>query len=138
MSTLEWVLIGIGTAFLVVVLLIWLAWRYLSGNARRVMERIGRLSFRAKLRLAGSLFTDERMPPILRVLVAALTLYLALPIDLIPDFIPVLGQVDDIVVGVVAVSLLTRFLPSGLIEDMVRLQEIEDAAISVESERNRT
>src|SRR5438067_1700157 len=45
--------------------------------------------------LFGRLIRDPRVPRRSKLLVAALIPYLALPFDLIPDFIPVVGQLDD-------------------------------------------
>jgi len=47
------------------------------------------------LRLLKRLTTDRTLPTGGRVRVALLFIYLAIPIDLIPDFIPVLGYADD-------------------------------------------
>lgn len=49
----------------------------------------------AVLRLAAS---DPRVPRRAKWLAGAAIAYLASPIDLIPDFIPVLGQLDDLVI----------------------------------------
>ena len=45
--------------------------------------------------LFGRLLRDGRLPRRHKLLVALLIPYLAMPIDLIPDFIPVAGQLDD-------------------------------------------
>ena len=47
--------------------------------------------------LFSRLLRDERLPRRHKLLVGALVPYLALPFDLIPDFIPVVGQLDDAV-----------------------------------------
>jgi uncharacterized membrane protein YkvA (DUF1232 family) len=61
------------------------------------------------LRLVKRLASDPRMPRGVRVRLVLLLAYLALPIDLIPDFIPVLGYADDaIVVAVVLRSVVRR------------------------------
>lgn len=44
------------------------------------------------------LLADPRVPRRQKLLVGALTGYLAMPIDLVPDFIPVAGQLDDAIV----------------------------------------
>jgi uncharacterized membrane protein YkvA (DUF1232 family) len=60
--------------------------------------------------LASRLLADERVPRRRKLLLAALVGYLALPFDLVPDFIPVAGQLDDVVI---VVLVLRRFLRSG-------------------------
>lgn len=55
---------------------------------------------------------DPRVPPSHRALVAILIAYLASPIDLVPDFIPVAGQLDDaILVALMLRSILKRSSP---------------------------
>jgi hypothetical protein len=66
--------------------------------------------------LIGRLISDPRVPRRRKLLLAGLVGYLALPFDLVPDFIPVAGQLDDaLVVGLV----LRRFLRSDG-EELVR------------------
>ena len=48
--------------------------------------------------LVGRLVRDPRVPPRRKALLFALAGYLVLPFDLVPDFIPVAGQLDDAVV----------------------------------------
>jgi uncharacterized membrane protein YkvA (DUF1232 family) len=55
-------------------------------------------------RLAG----DPRIPRRRKFLLPLLAAYLASPIDLIPDFIPVLGQLDDAVVVALALRSMVR------------------------------
>ena len=100
----------------------WLA-RSLDVEARGLAKRIGRLPWRAKARLAWALLRDRRVPIWVRAIIPALVLYLALPIDIIPDFIPVLGHLDDILVVLLAVGALVRFTPSTVLEDQLRRLE---------------
>ncbi|MEW2506902.1 YkvA family protein [Amycolatopsis sp. CA-161197] len=61
------------------------------------------------LRLIHRLAGDRNLPRGVRVRLGLLLVYLALPIDLIPDFIPVLGYADDaIVVTLVLRSVVRR------------------------------
>lgn len=60
--------------------------------------------------LVSRLIADRRVPPRRKLLLAALVGYLALPFDLVPDFIPVAGQLDDVLV---VALVLRRFLRSG-------------------------
>jgi uncharacterized membrane protein YkvA (DUF1232 family) len=61
------------------------------------------------LRLIRRLAADKTMPPGVRLRLALLLVYLAIPIDLIPDFIPVLGYADDaIIITAVLRSVVRR------------------------------
>lgn len=56
----------------------------------------------------------RRAPLHVKLLTVLGLLYLVSPIDLIPDFIPVLGQADDIIVAGLLLKLLTKYLPDEL------------------------
>jgi uncharacterized membrane protein YkvA (DUF1232 family) len=66
--------------------------------------------------LAKRLLRDPRVPRRRKLLLGAVVGYLALPFDLVPDFIPVAGQVDDAVV----VALGLRALLRGSGDELVR------------------
>ncbi len=58
------------------------------------------------LRLLGGLLTDRRVAPIDKLLVGAAIAYILMPLDFIPDFIPFLGEVDDVFLLVTALQRL--------------------------------
>ena len=60
------------------------------------------------LRLLKRLTTDRTLPTGVRVRVALLFVYLAIPIDIIPDFIPVLGYADDAIIAVFVLRSVCR------------------------------
>ena len=60
--------------------------------------------------LVSRLLADQRVPRRRKLLLAALIGYLALPFDLVPDFIPVAGQLDDVLI---VALVLRRFLRAG-------------------------
>ena len=62
--------------------------------------------------LFSRLLKDERLPRRDKLLVAALVPYLAMPFDLIPDFVPVVGQLDDAVLVALVLRRLVRTSPS--------------------------
>ena len=59
--------------------------------------------------LVRRLTFDARVPLLLKALVPMALLYAVLPIGLIPDFLPVVGYLDDIVVLVLAAWILVTF-----------------------------
>ncbi|WP_084955619.1 YkvA family protein [Thermoactinospora rubra] len=60
------------------------------------------------LRLVRRLAADRDLPGGVRVRLALLLAYLAVPIDLVPDFIPVLGYADDVIVVTVVLRSVVR------------------------------
>lgn len=60
------------------------------------------------VRLLKNLTTDSTLPRGVRVRLGLLMAYLALPIDLIPDFIPILGYADDAIVVVAVLRSVVR------------------------------
>ena len=67
--------------------------------------------------LLHRLLGDARMPRRYRLVVVGLLGYLVLPFDVIPDFIPVAGQLDDAVVVALALRAILRAGAPGLIEE---------------------
>ncbi len=66
---------------------------------------------RDQLRLGWRLLRDDRVPALKFALPAFLGLYLASPIDLIPDFLFGLGQMDDLGVVIAGVLLIANAIP---------------------------
>ena len=60
---------------------------------------------------------DRRTPWYARVFGLLVTAYAFSPIDLIPDFIPILGLVDDAVIVPLGLWLFVKMLPAGLYEE---------------------
>jgi len=60
---------------------------------------------------------DPRVPWYATLLAAAVAAYALSPIDLIPDFIPVLGYLDDVIIVPAGILLTVRLIPGGLMEE---------------------
>ncbi|MDO9354793.1 MAG: DUF1232 domain-containing protein [Solirubrobacteraceae bacterium] len=60
------------------------------------------------LRLLRNLATDRTLPRGVRIRLGLLIAYLAMPIDLIPDFIPVLGYADDLIIAALTLRSVAR------------------------------
>ena len=58
--------------------------------------------------LCRRLLADTRVPRRHKALLAGLLGYLASPLDLIPDFIPVIGQLDDVLIAAVVLGTVRR------------------------------
>lgn len=69
------------------------------------------------LRLLKRLATDPAAPRGVRIRVAALLVYLALPFDLIPDFIPVIGYADDAVIVAIVLRSVARVAGSATLAE---------------------
>jgi uncharacterized membrane protein YkvA (DUF1232 family) len=57
-------------------------------------------------RLFAGLLRDPRVPLRAKLVLGATALYLAMPIDLVPDFIPVAGSLDDAIVAAFALRYI--------------------------------
>jgi uncharacterized membrane protein YkvA (DUF1232 family) len=66
--------------------------------------------------LLRRLLGDPRVPRLRKLALVLLVGYLLMPIDLVPDFLPVLGQLDDLVVAAVAL----RYALGGAGPDLLR------------------
>ncbi len=54
-------------------------------------------------------------PPLVRLLALAVAAYALSPIDLIPDFIPVLGYLDDLIIVPIGLMLVVRLVPPNVL-----------------------
>jgi uncharacterized membrane protein YkvA (DUF1232 family) len=60
---------------------------------------------------------DPRTPVAAKLLAGAVAAYALSPIDLIPDFIPVLGYLDDLLIVPAGIWLAVRLIPAELLEE---------------------
>jgi uncharacterized membrane protein YkvA (DUF1232 family) len=75
-----------------------------TGAKRTVIHYMKQLP--AYMRLLGGLLMDRRVSAVDKLLVAGAMAYIAMPVDFIPDFIPFLGEVDDVFLLVLALQRL--------------------------------
>ena len=78
-------------------------------------------------RLITALVTDDRMPMNRKALLAGAAGYLVLGRDLIPDDMPIIGGLDDLVVVVLAVELFLEGVPDDLLDEKLAELGIERA-----------
>jgi uncharacterized membrane protein YkvA (DUF1232 family) len=60
---------------------------------------------------------DPRTPLVAKLLAGLVAAYALSPIDLIPDFIPVLGYLDDLLIVPAGIWLAVRLIPAALLEE---------------------
>lgn len=70
-----------------------------------------------RLELYQRVLKDSRTPRLAKIFLGLAIGYLLLPFDLIPDFIPVLGQLDDIIIVPGLFYLALRLTPRDLIDE---------------------
>lgn len=83
---------------------------------RDLSRRIMKLPWRAKLSLLWRMFRDPDVPVTAKAVLPVLVGYLVMPFDVVPDFIPVLGQLDDLVVATVGLTLFLVLTPRPIVE----------------------
>jgi uncharacterized membrane protein YkvA (DUF1232 family) len=66
-------------------------------------------------RLIARLVGDPVLPRAAKIALAAAALYLASPFDLIPDFIPIVGYLDDALLAAVLVDGIVNYVDRGLV-----------------------
>jgi uncharacterized membrane protein YkvA (DUF1232 family) len=108
-----WLLIAI--AVTVVIYAAFVAWLVVAGrheDARALARFIPDCVI-----LFHRILGDPRVPRRSKLAIAALIGYLALPIDLVPDFIPVAGQLDDAIIVAVVLRSVLRATGRQLLEE---------------------
>ena len=123
MDTWLWALLAILVTLSASVVVVRLLLRRLARPPKELLERIGRLSWRERLDFGLALVRDSRLPLSLRLVIPAVGLYLIMPLDIIPDFIPVIGALDDVLIVLVALRLILRSIPADVLDEHLRLVE---------------
>ena len=70
---------------------------------------------------------DPRTPRTAKILAAIVVAYAVSPIDLIPDFIPVIGLLDDLILLPIGIALCLRLIPPEVLEEARRRAATEVA-----------
>ena len=111
------VLLGVIAAAVVAVLLLIALVRHL-----RKVEPYGsflRLKTSQKIRFFRRLLADRRVPFRVKVLPVFLIVYLLLPFDIFPDFIPVVGMLDDVAAVLLTLWLVLRWTPRNVVDELL-------------------
>ncbi len=94
-------------------------------NVNEALDTVRKLPTYA--RLIWGLARDPRVPMSQKAVLAGIAAYLAFPIDIIPDFIPVIGELDDLAVLIFGLDWFIRNAPEGVVaEHMARIAKHDD------------
>lgn len=88
----------------------------LKGKVKKLKEEIVPIYY--------ALF-DKRIPLVAKILAGLTIGYLLSPIDLIPDFIPVIGLLDDLIIVPLLITATIKLIPKPVIEDIKEHKDLE-------------
>ena len=115
------VVLSVGFALSAVLMLRWL-------GKREPYSNFIKLRTRRKLTFVRLMMGDDRVPTYVKLIPVLLLLYLTSPIDLVPDFIPVLGYLDDVVIALLALALIIKLTSGPVVLDLLQRAQLADAA----------
>jgi uncharacterized membrane protein YkvA (DUF1232 family) len=75
------------------------------------------LRFKRELQLYRNILADPRTPRLTKILLGSAVAYAVTPVDIIPDFIPVVGLLDDAIIVPALVYLALKTIPKPLLEE---------------------
>jgi len=75
------------------------------------------MRFKKELQLCRNILSDPRTPRITKILLGSAVAYAATPVDLIPDFLPILGHLDDAVILPLLIYSALKTIPRPLLEE---------------------
>lgn len=89
------------------------------------LKAIGR-ELKRELRVYQRVLRDKRTPRTAKCLLGLAVGYVLLPFDIIPDFIPVIGHVDDLVIVPALVIIALKMIPKEVISECRNMCEMPE------------
>ncbi len=80
-----------------------------------------------KILLLFSAMRDERTPWYAKAMVVLVLAYIVSPIDIIPDFIPVIGLLDEAILVPIALAIIFKLIPDSVKQDQL-CNEMDEAS----------
>jgi uncharacterized membrane protein YkvA (DUF1232 family) len=78
------------------------------------------IKLQQRVKLYKAIYTDQRTPRSSKWLIGLAVGYALFPFDLIPDFIPVLGQLDDLIIVPFLLFLAYKMMPKAVYQEHYR------------------
>ena len=94
---------------------------------REPYKNFMRLRARRKLTFIRLVIQDRRVPLYVKAIPFLLGIYLISPIDIIPDFIPVVGFLDDVLISLLAFFLIFKLTSENVVQDLLFEANAADA-----------
>lgn len=124
MAWWEWLLLAL------LVLVVVCVAAYLLVRATRRGRRFMALPIADKGRFGRNLLADRQIPWYAKLVMVVAIGYLAMPFDIIPDFVPVIGQLDDVLLVSLAVVLLLVMIPGDRFDAALTSTERDANAVN--------
>lgn len=83
----------------------------------RLLEKLKQqaVQIKSEIQVLFLAYTDKRTPVTAKILIGLTLGYSFSPIDLIPDFIPILGYVDDLIIVPILIKFSIKLIPTALL-----------------------
>ncbi len=85
-------------------------------SLKNQLKTIGR-HIKTEVKVYQAVIKDKRTPLLGKIFLGLAIGYFFLPFDLIPDFIPVVGHLDDIVIIPILVIIALKFIPKSIVDE---------------------
>lgn len=96
-------------------------------------KRLRGLSLRRRLQLAWRLRRDQRVPPIAKIVLLVVIIYVLSPINVIPRWLPIVRKLDNLLIVAAGFWLLTKLIPPHLLEEHLNALEKRRAQLDGQS-----
>jgi len=81
------------------------------------------LEIKREINVYRRVLEDARTPRLAKILLGLSIGYLLLPIDIIPDFVPLIGHLDDLIIVPALVIIALKMIPKAVIEDCRKMAD---------------